>query len=439
MFKKSKFVFVALAGLLLAGCGGSEVTTSDTGSKDATNKRISLTVWSSLEDLTLQEELAAEFAEDYAYDPETNTNYKFNFYFGDVYVDAQKLITQDITTAADVFVLPDDQIQVLKTAGALAPFRGAFADDIQENYVASAVSSATLDGEIYGYPYTADNGYFLYYNSNYLTAEDVASMDAMMTKLDSIDKKFVMDLKNGWYLPSFFSSTGTLTYDTVTKIQVCDYDNAEGMNNARGFNKLVVDHLVGSESILSSGLTGEIAGFQTKDESGNPVEPTVVAGVSGTWDAAALKVAMGDGYAAAKLPTFTPIDEAGAALEQRQMGSFAGAKVMAVKIQEDAEKLFFAQLLAQYMNSADAQVRRYIDRNYGPANLASLESEEVQADLALQALAAQAPFAMVQSRAVGGTFWDPMAAFGTAVVEQDFGVDGTLATALQEAVAAIVG
>ncbi|MFA5736429.1 MAG: extracellular solute-binding protein, partial [Bacilli bacterium] len=221
--------------------------------------------------------------------------------------------------------------------------------------------------------------------------------------------------------------------------QVCDYDNAEGMNNARGFNKLVVDHLVGSESILSSGLTGEIAGFQTKDESGNPVEPTVVAGVSGTWDAAALKVAMGDGYAAAKLPTFTPIDEAGAALEQRQMGSFAGAKVMAVKIQEDAEKLFFAQLLAQYMNSADAQVRRYIDRNYGPANLASLESEEVQADLALQALAAQAPFAMVQSRAVGGTFWDPMAAFGTAVVEQDFGVDGTLATALQEAVAAIVG
>ncbi|MFA6616893.1 MAG: hypothetical protein WCS68_00835, partial [Bacilli bacterium] len=69
MFKKSKFVFVALAGLLLAGCGGSEVTTSGTGSEDATNKRISLTVWSSLEDLTLQEELAAEFAEDYAYDP----------------------------------------------------------------------------------------------------------------------------------------------------------------------------------------------------------------------------------------------------------------------------------------------------------------------------------------------------------------------------------
>ncbi|MFA6855273.1 MAG: hypothetical protein WCR35_03125, partial [Bacilli bacterium] len=135
MFKKSKFVFVALAGLLLAGCGGSEVTTSGTGSEDATNKRISLTVWSSLEDLTLQEELAAEFAEDYAYDPETNTNYEFKFYFGDVFVDAQKLITQDITTAADVFVLPDDQIQVLKTAGALAPFRGAFADDIQENYV----------------------------------------------------------------------------------------------------------------------------------------------------------------------------------------------------------------------------------------------------------------------------------------------------------------
>ncbi|MGI6713510.1 MAG: extracellular solute-binding protein [Bacilli bacterium] len=436
MFKKSKFLLVAFAGLLVAGCGEA-ASSSVTGPK---TKKFTITVWSSQEDLELQEELCNEFAAAHSYDEASNTNYEFKFYYGAMFDTTATQITQDITTAADVFTLPDDQLILLKQAGALAPFRGTFATDIRENFVGAAVTAATIDGELYAYPYTNDNGYFLYYNSNFLSEEEVKTMDGMMTKLATINKKLVFDLKNAWYLPAFFATSGTLTYDSVTKQQVCDFDNEEGKNNARGLEKLVLDHLYGESAsgmLLSSSVDNETAGFETKDEAGNPVDPTIVAGVSGTWNANKLKAAMGDGYAAAKLPTFTPIKEGGQAMEQRQLGSFAGAKLMGVKIQQDPEKLYMAQLLAKYLNSPDAQVRRYLALNLGPANKEALENEQVGADIALQALNAQAPFALVQSRAVGGKFWTPMAAFGTAVVEQDYGDGGNLITALQEAVAAI--
>lgn len=426
MFKKSKLVLVALAGLLVAGCGGTE------GGSD--KKTFTITVWSSKEELDLQKELCNEFAAAHA------DEYAFKFHYGEVFDTAATVITQDISTAADVFTIPDDQLIILKQAGALAPLRGTFATDIRDNFVSAAVTAATVDGELYAYPYTNDNGYFLYYNSNYLTAEDVKTMDGMMTKLVEKNKKAVIDLKNSWYIPMFFATTGTLTYDSVTTVQVCDYANAEGMNNARGFEKLVLDHVFGeaaSGMLLSSSVDNETGGFATKDDAGNPVEPTIVAGVSGTWNANTLKAAMGNGFAATKLPTFTPVDADGKAMEQRQLGSFAGAKLMGVKVQENPEKLAICQLLAKYLNSAEAQVRRYNLLNLGPANKLALENDAVEADIALQALNAQAPFALVQSRAVGGKFWEPMAAFGTAVVEQNYGEGGDLATSLQEAVNAI--
>ena len=36
-----------------------------------------------------------------------------------------------------------------------------------------AVAAASVNDTLYAYPMTADNGYFLYYDKNYLTEEDV--------------------------------------------------------------------------------------------------------------------------------------------------------------------------------------------------------------------------------------------------------------------------
>lgn len=110
-----------------------------------------------------------------------------------------------------------------------------------------------------------------------------------------------------------------------------------------------------------------------------------------------MKEKLGDNYAAAKLPTFT-VDG-----EQVQMGSFLGCKILGVNTQ--TQHPVEAMELAEYLTSEDAQIRRYEVRGYGPSNLNAAASEEVSADVALSALAAQSEFGVSQH--VLGTFWTP--------------------------------
>ena len=43
-----------------------------------------------------------------------------------------------------------------------------------------AVAAASVNDTLYAYPMTADNGYFLYYDKNYPTEEDVQTMDGLL-------------------------------------------------------------------------------------------------------------------------------------------------------------------------------------------------------------------------------------------------------------------
>lgn len=50
---------------------------------------------------------------------------------------------------------------------------------------------------------TADNGYFLYYDKNVLSDEDVQTMDGMLEALNAAGRSFSMELNSGWYLYTF--------------------------------------------------------------------------------------------------------------------------------------------------------------------------------------------------------------------------------------------
>lgn len=50
---------------------------------------------------------------------------------------------------------------------------------------------------------TADNGYFMYYNKDYFTEEDVKSLDKMLSVAQAAGKKVAMEFNSGWYLYSF--------------------------------------------------------------------------------------------------------------------------------------------------------------------------------------------------------------------------------------------
>ena len=169
--------------------------------------------------------------------------------------------------------------------------------------------------------------------------------------------------------------------------QICDFNSEKGLQAAEAI-RAICNHPAytsGDDTVLQGGMGDAIC-----------------AGISGTWVAAAMKEKLGDNYAAAKLPTFT-VDG-----EQVQMGSFLGCKILGVNTQ--TQHPVEAMELAEYLTSEDAQIRRYEVRGYGPSNLNAAASEEVSADVALSALAAQSEFGVSQH--VLGTFWTPAEAFG---------------------------
>ena len=47
--------------------------------------------------------------------------------------------------------------------------------------------------KLHAYPMTASNGYFLYYNKEYFTEEDVKSFDRMLEIAEKNEKNFLMN------------------------------------------------------------------------------------------------------------------------------------------------------------------------------------------------------------------------------------------------------
>ena len=118
---------------------------------------VALKVWGSQEDQELLAELCEAFAAEH---PETT----YEFTYGVVgEADAKARYLEDPAAAADVFSYPDDQIIDLVNADALYEVTRNHDAIVAANSVGS-VNAASVGGVLYGYPMTADNGYFLYYD-----------------------------------------------------------------------------------------------------------------------------------------------------------------------------------------------------------------------------------------------------------------------------------
>ena len=134
---------------------------------------------------------------------------------------------------------------------------------------------------------------------------------------------------------------------------------------------------------------------------------TVIAGISGVWNAVAVQKAWGGNMGAAKLPTFT------CAGQQIQMASFSGCKLIGVNAYSKHPD--WAARLAEWITSEENQRLRFEVRGQGPANVSAANSPEVQSSPAISALLAQANYSQLQR--VGGKFWDPVTEFATSMAQ----------------------
>lgn len=223
-----------------------------------------------------------------------------------------------------------------------------------------------------------------------------------------------MDVGNAWYLYGFFAGAGLELSMNEDQSNTCNW-NATDTTPTGADVAEAISAICANSSFVACGNT---------DATASAANGEMKAYVDGTWDSSAFQDAYGEGFAATKLPTFT------CAGEQVQMGSYAGYKFVGVNSYSD--QVGWSMILAEYITNETSQAAIGAATGEGPANVVAASSEEILAQPALAALAAQAEYADLQR--VGGAYWDPAASLGQNLVE---GNNSDVQALLDEAVEGI--
>ena len=372
----------------LAACGGNADTTT---AAPAGPEAVTLKVWAPQEDqvddkcwLPLME---AAFA---AAHPEYVITWD-NGVCGEG--DAGNTIKADHAAAADVFLFANDQLGTLIEAGALAKLGGSYLEQVKNDVSATYVNTVTsTDGGVYGFP-VAPNTWFMYYNKDVFTAEDVKSLDTMLSK-----GVVAFPMTTGWYAGSFFMGNGGTLF------------GAQGVDGAAGIQ---FGGANGEAAALYMVELTKNANFRNdKDGLGNSglKDGSVGAYFSGSWEYAGLYDALGDKLGAVALPT---ANVGGSAI---QMKSFAGSK--AIGVNPNAKNQKAAMEFAAFLAGADSQLKRFELRGITPAATVLGESDAVKASIvALAENQTMANTSVAQpSIPEMSSFWGPMETFGNAII-----------------------
>ncbi len=317
--------------------------------------------------------------------------------------DANANVSKDPSAAADVYAFANDQIINLVRVGALAEIGGSFKTDIEANNGEGAVKAGQVNGKQYGYPYAADNGYFLYYDKSVITDEQATTLEGIMAACEKSNMRVGWSLDIPWYVAGWFFTFGgsyQVEYndDGTEKSVVCTFANKGiGDKTAKALSKFV-----------TSPAFGGAAGLGTNDGTiTSGIGETLAAAVSGTWNAEAIEAKLGSDYGVAKLPTVT-VDG-----ETKQLSSFAGYKLYGVN--PHSKDLTTAHKLAAFLSGEQMQQLRFENHKIGPSNNNVAASEAVKENAALAALSEQSKFAIPQT-AVPENFWEPLKGFSVAVI-----------------------
>ena len=373
---------LCLAVLLLASCANEEAPPEP---ERTDSGPVELTVWGGEEDEALLEEIFASFQSRYAGEASFHITYQAQSESS-----CKDALLGDLEGGADVFAFADDQVAALAAAGALDPVENA--QEIRSASLSAAADAASVDGTLFAYPLTADNGYFLYYNKAYFSPEDVQSMDRLLAAAERAGGFFSMDWTSAWYVYAFFGNTGLevgLNDDGLTNY--CTWNAADGPIRGVDVAQAMLD-IAASPAFSSRTDTEFLAGVQ---------DGSIIAGISGVWNAVAIQEVWGEDMGAARLPTYT------CAGQEVQMASFSGCKLIGVNAYSQNPE--WAARLAEHITSEANQRLRFQLRGQGPANVRAAASPEVQASPAIAALLAQSEFSQLQR--VGGKFWDPVSEF----------------------------
>lgn len=424
--KFKKVLALGLVGAMaisMAACGKTSSSTNNGGSGNSgtSNETVSLRVWGGEEDQNLLKELVEKFKTTYP-------DQKFNIEIGvESEATAKDTILTDVEAAADVFAFASDQIVDLNNAKALANIEDM--DAALQNYAKKSVAdikaangdgsveAASIDGKLMAFPMTGGNGYFLYYDSSVISDEDAATWDTLLAAADKAGKKVGMTLASGWYNASFFYGAGFTTGLNDDGTTAIDFNGT----SKDGYTGVQV-----TQSMLNIASNKAFMAIADGDVSNQIAGGTLAAVISGTWDAENAQKVFGDGYAAAKLPTYT-LDG-----KQVQQGSVSGYKFLGVNAY--SKNVGWATVLAEFLTNEESQATRFEQRQLAPTNKKVAASDEVSKNVAIAASAAQDAYGVIQT--VSAKYWDPAKTFGEMIAQGS--ISATDEKAIQDALDTMV-
>lgn len=424
--KFKKVLALGLVGAMaisMAACGKTSSSTNNGGSGNSgtSNETVSLRVWGGEEDQNLLKDLVEKFKTTYP-------DQKFNIEIGvESESTAKDTVLTDVEAAADVFAFASDQIVDLNNAKALANIEDM--DAALQNYAKKSVAdikaangdgsveAASIDGKLMAFPMTGGNGYFLYYDSSVISEEDAATWDTLLAAADKAGKKVGMTLASGWYDASFFYGAGFTTGLNDDGTTAIDFNGT----SKDGYTGVQV-----TQSMLNIASNKAFMAIADGDISNQIAGGTLAAVVSGTWDAENAQKVFGNGYAAAKLPTYT-LDG-----KQVQQGSVSGYKFLGVNAY--SKNVGWATVLAEFLTNEESQATRFEQRQLAPTNKKVAASDEVSKNVAIAASAAQDAYGVIQT--VSAKYWDPAKTFGEMIAQGS--ISATDEKAIQDALDTMV-
>ena len=374
----------------LAACGGSTTEATEPVSNEVTD--VTLKVWGPQEDQVDESSWLIAMEKAFA---EAHPEYNITWDNGVCPEgDAATMVTADPSAAADVYMFANDQLGTLLQAGALAKLGGSYLEQVKADVSATYVNTVTsTDGEVYGFP-VAPNTWFMYYNKALVGDADLTSLEAVMEK-----GIVAFEVKNSWYLPSFFFAAGGSLFgetgaDAAAGIQ---FGGEVGYNATNA----VLDLLENPNFKVDGDGYGN-AGLK---------DGTVAAYFSGSWDYAGLYEALGENLGAVAAPTVTINGEAA------QLKAYAGSK--AVGVNPNASNQKAAMQFAAFLASADSQLLRFQLRNITPAVTALAENADVAASIVAVAESNTMAFASVAQPTIAemNPVWGPVGTFGTNIAD----------------------
>ena len=267
---------------------------------------------------------------------------------------AGEQVAQDPDASADVFMYANNSLEPMRNADAIVRFGGKYREQIEETNTPEVLDTLVMDDNLYGVPFTT-NLWYMYYDKSVFSEEDIKNLDTMLEK-GVVSFPFV----NSWYLPAFYIGNGCTLFGEDGKDEAAGVDF--GGENAVEVTNYLID-LAQNPNFKIDDLGSGIAGLR---------DGSINAMFSGSWDANAVKEALGDNMGVAALPTYTLNGE------EKQMYAYAGTKAIGVNTHSDY--MVQAIELAIWLGNAESQRLHYELRQVVPCNTELLQEEDIQKD-----------------------------------------------------------